>query len=72
MTSAGSEGKPEENRAEAAALVSILFLLNLLEEFLLRLTLHAQFREGHGFQSLFADFDAAFRANTVGAFAESG
>ena len=60
MTSAGSEENRKRivprPRPSLDPLPSSIF-----SRFLLRLTLHAQFREGHGFQSLFADFDAALR-----------
>ncbi len=46
-TGARHGGKPKKDRHDASALVSILFLLDLLEEFLLGLTLDAEFRERH-------------------------
>ena len=45
-----------------------LFLLNLLESSC-GLALH-NLANGHRLQTLLTDFDAAFRANTVGPFAE--
>ena len=58
--------------ASSCELVAILFLLDFLEQFLSRLALNTELGERHRLQPLFTDLDAAFRANPVGAFAESG
>jgi hypothetical protein len=62
-------GKEQTDRADAC-LIAIFFSLDFFQQLFSRLTLDAELRKRHGFQSPLTDLHATLRADAVGAFVE--